>query len=91
MKRLQVGGLALIVGSKANGGKVCKLLCHLGDYKIYKDAWRVKIEDGGLSTLGRTIFEGACPSSWLMPLGDDYTQEILKKEKVDAESVGELV
>lgn len=96
MKRLQVGGLALIIGydnSPHNLGVTVELIefmpvVYFEDGEIKTNAWTVYSKD----LLGR---DGAKPchemvyrQEHLQPIGDDYTQEILKKEKADVESVG---
>ena len=92
MKRLQVGGLALIIDSynRVNVGKVVRLLEFMGVYAWIEDGWMVEIEKG-VNVVGETIESGVISAKHLMPLGDHYTQEILKKEKADVESVGESV
>lgn len=83
MSRLQVGGLALVIDAqnRDNVGKIVRLIEYYGCYAWLDDGWFVEISDG------KNIFDefrkdGVLSAKNLMPLGDDYTQELLKKESV---------
>ena len=78
MSRLQVGGLALILNSiyQEMVGRTCKLIHHVGIHKSSKtgttaDSWQIGVD-------GETYL---IRSDWLMPLGDQQTQDELAKEK----------
>lgn len=95
MSRLQVGGLALVIGSKyeENVGRVVRLIEYRGllkspfDGKEY-DYWKVKYDSPvlgknrlGLELNGEIIHTA---SKNLMPLGDKQTQdELLRESKLD--------
>lgn len=79
MSRLQVGGLALIIGSVTNCGKVVRLKRYIGDFKGRANCWHVTGED--LLDIGfNRVSQVAVPESWLLPLGDKQTQDELAKE-----------
>ena len=79
MSRLQVGGLALIVGSVTNCGKVVRLKQYIGSFKGVSDCWHI----GGDSLLDinfNRVNQAVVPASWLIPLGEKQTQDEFKKE-----------
>lgn len=87
MSRLQVGGLALIIGSEKldhNIGKVVNLVEHhncvdFDDGTTWLDCWI--INDCELVDMdGNPIDWLVSKSIWLMPLGDKKTQDEFKKE-----------
>ena len=82
--RLQVGGLALIIKgatSDKNVGKVVELTSYLGDHKSITDAWFCYCEDGFLMDDDSVKNEGAVESHRLIPMGDQQTQDELRKEQ----------
>ena len=83
MSRLQVGGLALVIGSVTNCGKVVQLKRYIGDFKGRDNCWHVtgdNLLDIGFNRVG----QAAVPESWLLPLGDKQTQDQFKKEECEA-------
>lgn len=91
MSRLQVGGLALIVGYEYNTmnlGKVVRLHKHVGaihgmsPYGVSStdNAWLVYSDDL-VDFNGKKIRKILVESKHLMPLGDKQTQDELAKEK----------
>lgn len=83
--RLQVGGLALIIHSQfeENIGKVVKLIRHHGVIESnYGDIDHWILDSHGLKT-NNTNSSGKCfhPTKYLMPLGDQQTQDELRKEQ----------
>ena len=92
--RLQVGGLALIIKgatSDKNVGKVVELTSYLGDHKSITDAWFtdgtvldnvwVIESDDLVCAYGNSTPFIYCESKNLMPLGDQQTQDELRKEQ----------
>ena len=87
MSRLQVGGLALIVGHircDRNLGKTVKLdaykgACSFDDGSVIDDLWQVSGDDLIWSD-GRPQDYCFAQSKYLMPLGDKQTQDELAKE-----------
>ena len=81
--RLQVGGLALIINSKckSNLGKIVLLEEYCGDLEIVKDAWLVSCDNLLENTRIPPLNYGHITSSWLMPLGDQKTQDELAKKR----------
>lgn len=80
MSRLQVGGLALILNSLSGKltGKVAILKSHRGIRKSSKtgvvaDTWEITVDNRDWLTR----------SDWLIPLGDEQTQEELRKESIE--------
>ncbi|MEG1856409.1 MAG: hypothetical protein RR231_13030 [Acinetobacter sp.] len=90
--RLQVGGLALVVNSKfeENIGKVVRLVEYLDSRKSpfdneTRDYWRVEHSEPaiGRNVFGfesKSLFTNIPPQN-LMPLGDQQTQDELRKEQ----------
>ena len=87
MSRLQVGGLALIIGftkCDRNIGKTVKLISYYGtrsfdDGSVVSDLWRVSGDD---LIWANGLKQDWClvQSKYLMPLGDKQTQDEFKKE-----------
>ena len=90
MSRLQVGGLALIVGHircDRNLGKTVKLdaykgACSFDDGSVIDDLWQVSGDDL-IWVDGRPQDYCFAQSKYLMPLGDKQTQDELAKELVN--------
>jgi hypothetical protein len=90
--RLQVGGLALVIGSETgvddNMGMVVTLTEYIGEYDHplarNNDYWRVSGDGIVAITAGGKIVlvqETVTSAKFLMPLGDKKTQDELAKEK----------
>lgn len=89
--RLQVGGLALITNSLRGEivGMTVSLVSVFGDIEfngdIFKDCWEVEarekvrvVSTSGHESMSSTFY---LPAAWLMPIGDQQTQEELRKEQ----------
>ncbi len=83
MSRLQVGGLALCLSN----GLVCTLIEFIGDgfngvgvarYDVWKIKFSVPVIGSDLGLLSELVYE---ESRYLLPLGDQQTQDELAKEK----------
>ena len=91
MNRLQVGGLALIVGftlCDRNLGKTVKLDAykgelHFDDGSTVEDIWQVSGDDL-IWADGRPQDYCFVQSKYLIPLGDKQTQDQFKKEECGA-------
>lgn len=76
MSRLQVGGLALVLNSLSGKltGKVATLKSHRGIRKssmtgVVADTWEITVDN----------MDWLIRSDWLMPLGDEKTQQQLRQ------------
>ena len=92
MSRLQVGGLALIIGSESgfdvNCGRVVELVKFVGalDSPVAKhdDYWVISCENLHVKACSGKVglsHQSNCSAKYLMPLGDKQTQDELAKEK----------
>lgn len=85
MSRLQVGGLAFIAKDQdeRNIGKVVSLYSHHDEYMGYKDVWLFDCNDGVyINGFLKHTCIGA-ESCDLLPLGDQQTQDELRKEELE--------
>ncbi|MEG1695568.1 MAG: hypothetical protein RR282_00565 [Acinetobacter sp.] len=89
--RLQVGGLALVTNSIMGEivGTTVSLVSVFGDIDfngdVLKDCWEVEASEKVrvISTSGHESMSSTfhLPAAWLMPLGDQQTQDELRKEQ----------
>lgn len=92
MRKLEAGGLALIVSANVteNIGKIVQLISYLGPSQSdvsgeIAPAWYVKCESGLLTTKGIKSMRGGIFSRRLMPLGDQSSlrADLHQKELVE--------
>lgn len=85
MSRLQVGGLAVytitgdIVSLEEYIGRDCD---HNGNW--FNDVWHVKANRFLVAEdTNRLVMEGRCSAKYLLPIGDQQTQDELRKEELE--------
>lgn len=85
MSRLQVGGLALIINAqiKENIGNIVCLIGYRGAYFGINDAWEVECQEMMMTVCGVKSTKGFISAKNLMPLGDQQTQDELRKEELE--------
>lgn len=88
MSRLQVGGLALYIPN----GLQCELIEYTGSGYLsssngngdkYEHVWKIRFRQHVVTEdTGNLRMEGYCPHYELIPLGDQKTQDELRKEEM---------